>query len=97
MTLYIILAAIGFVLIIGLWFTQRIWLDNILEATRKKRMQMMKDKNEEELKYIREGRDSYENTQIKPLNYVFFGCFIVCLLVAWVLFFVYSAGGRVAT
>ncbi|ORY98508.1 major facilitator superfamily domain-containing protein [Syncephalastrum racemosum] len=97
MILYIILAAIGFVLIVGLWFTQRIWLDNILEATRKKRMHMMKEKNEQELSYIREGRDSYENTPVKPLNYVFFTCFCICLLVAWVLFFVYSAGGRVAT
>lgn len=95
MLLYIILAAIGFVLISILLVTQRFYLNNLLEAPRTKRMALMKEKNDEEVERIKQGHDSYENVPAKPINYVFMGLFLAAFIVAWVLFFVYSANGQI--
>ncbi|KAI9268034.1 major facilitator superfamily domain-containing protein [Phascolomyces articulosus] len=94
MILYIILAAIGFVMIVTLLITQRIFLGNLLEAGLKKRQAMMKERNDKELAYITQGEDSYKDGKIKPFNIVFLGLFISALIVAWVLFFVYAISGK---
>ncbi|KAI8147348.1 major facilitator superfamily domain-containing protein [Fennellomyces sp. T-0311] len=96
MLLFIILAAIGFVLITILLITQRIYLSNLLEASRTKRQAMMKERNDKELAYITQGEDSYKDTKVKKINVFYAGLFVVALIVAWVLFFVYAAGGRVS-
>lgn len=95
MLLYIVLAAIGFVLITILLVTQYFYLNNLLETSRTKRMAMMKEKNDAEVERIKQGHDSYENVRPKPINYVFMGLFLAAFIVAWVLFFVYSATGQV--
>lgn len=96
MVLYIILACIGFVLIIGLWVAQRVFYDNLLEARIAKRQRLMDAKNARELNLIRQGKDSYEGTQPKKINFVFIAAFIAALVVAWVLFFVYAINGQVS-
>ena len=94
MVLYIILAAIGFVLIVTLLVTQRFFLGNLLEASRKKREIMMKERNDKELAHIAHGEDSYKDGKVKPFNIVFFTLFVAALIVAWVLFFVYAISGK---
>ncbi|KAI7880909.1 MFS general substrate transporter [Lichtheimia hyalospora FSU 10163] len=96
MLLYIILGAVGFVLISILLVTQYKYLNNLLETGRTKRMAMMKEKNDAEVERIKNGQDSYEGTRPKPINYVFMGLFLAAFIVAWVLFFVYSANGQVS-
>ncbi|KAI8374536.1 major facilitator superfamily domain-containing protein [Radiomyces spectabilis] len=90
MLLFIVLAGIGFVLIAGLWLSQRFQLGNLLEASRKIRLERMKEINNNELFFTKQGLDSYHEVEAKPLNYVYVGSFIACLIVAWVLFFVYA-------
>ena len=94
MVLYIILAAIGFVLIVTLLVTQRFFLGNLLEASRKKREIMMKERNDKELAHIAHGEDSYKDGKVKPFNIAFFTLFVAALIVAWVLFFVYAISGK---
>ncbi|KAI7848209.1 major facilitator superfamily domain-containing protein [Circinella umbellata] len=94
MVLYIILAAIGFILIVTLLITQRFFLGNLLEASRKKRELMMKERNDKELAHIAHGEDSYKDTKVKPFNVFYFGLFVAALIVAWVLFFVYAISGK---
>lgn len=94
MLLYIVLAAIGFVLITSLLVSQRISLNNLLETRRNKRLSMMKEKHEQEMELISNGKDACSGSSIKPISCVFailLGC---ALIVAWVLFFVYAATGK---
>ncbi|OBZ90100.1 Major facilitator superfamily domain-containing protein 1 [Choanephora cucurbitarum] len=95
MILFLVLSCIGLLLICLLWGTQFYFLDNLLETTRSKRMIRMKEKNDDEVRLNRQGLDSYNDTPVKRKNYIFFGIFVICLLVAWVLFFVYSANGKI--
>ncbi|KAI9254121.1 major facilitator superfamily domain-containing protein [Helicostylum pulchrum] len=96
MILFLTLACIGFVLIALLWVSQYYYHENLLETGRKDRLSRMKERNEHELALNKQGLDSYDNTIIRPLNYVYLGIFITCLLIAWVLFFVYSASGKIS-
>ncbi|KAI8147347.1 major facilitator superfamily domain-containing protein [Fennellomyces sp. T-0311] len=95
MTLYLVLACIGTGLILTLLVTQRIFLFNLLEVSRRKREERMKEKNDREVELNRQGRDSYEETEVKAVNIFFVGLFVAALLVAWILFFVYAAVGKV--
>ncbi|KAI8062319.1 major facilitator superfamily domain-containing protein [Gilbertella persicaria] len=81
MILFLVLSCIGLLLICAL---------------RSKRLLRMKEKNDHEVNLNKQGLDSYSDTPVKRQNYLFLGIFIVCLLVAWVLFFVYSATGRIS-
>ncbi|KAI9028236.1 major facilitator superfamily domain-containing protein [Phycomyces nitens] len=96
MIVFLVLSSVGFCLIGLLWITQRIYLNNILEINGKKRTAMMKETNDKEIGFIKQGMDSYTDTPIVKMNYVYCALFIVCFLVAWVLFFVFAAGGRVS-
>ncbi|KAG0171973.1 hypothetical protein DFQ28_005385 [Apophysomyces sp. BC1034] len=88
--LYIILSAIGFVLIVGLLISQRVYLKNLLEVGRKERTERMKEINDKELFLTKQGLDSYTNTKIKVFNIVWLALFGICLLAAWILFFVFA-------
>lgn len=94
LTVYLVLACIGFVLICGLIAMQRIVLDNVLEVGRTKRQQKMKAANDEEIEKNKHGHDALEDKPIRPINVVFIGLFIAALIVAWVLFFVYAITGE---
>ncbi|KAI7892342.1 major facilitator superfamily domain-containing protein [Mucor mucedo] len=96
MILFLTLACIGFVLIAMLWGSQYYFYDNLLETGRKTRIVRMEERNSREIALNKQGLDSYNDTKIRPLNYVYVGLFIICLLVAWVLFFVYAASGKIA-
>jgi MFS family permease len=96
MILFLVLACIGLFLICGLWLSQYFYLGNLLEMNRKKRLPRMTERNDKEVALNRQGLDSYHDTPKKRMNYVYLGFFIICLIVAWVLFFVYSANGRIA-
>lgn len=96
MILFLALSCIGLFLIAGLWLSQYFFLGNLLEMSRAKRLLVMKERNDKELELNRQGLDSYSDTPRKKLNYVFLGIFIACLIVAWVLFFVYSASGQIS-
>jgi hypothetical protein len=95
MILFIVLSCIGFLLIALLWLTQRIYLGNLLEAGHKKRVQQMQEINDQQLLLTKQGEDPYVNVKSGIFNYVYIGTFIVCLLVAWVLFFVFAISGQV--
>lgn len=96
MILFLVLSCIGLFLICGLWISQYFKLDNLLEMNRKKRLARMAERNDKEVALNRQGLDSYHDVAKKKMNYIFLGAFIVCLIVAWVLFFVYAATGRVS-
>lgn len=96
MILFLVLSCIGFLLIAALWVYQYIAYNNLLETRRHKRLARMQEKNNQEIALNKRGLDSYADTKIRPLNYVYLGVFITCLLVAWVLFFVYSASGKIS-
>ncbi|KAI8088918.1 major facilitator superfamily domain-containing protein [Halteromyces radiatus] len=96
MLLFMVLAAIGFVLIIGLWAVQKWKYNNLLECTKAKRLDRMKDINDKELELTRQGLDAYSNTPVVKLNYLYVGTFLSALLVAWVLFFVYAVNRHIA-
>ncbi|KAI9016539.1 major facilitator superfamily domain-containing protein [Phycomyces nitens] len=95
MTLFIILGGIGFLLILGLIVSQRIFLRNLLETSRANRTAIMKEVNDKELFYTQQGLDAYTGVTPAIQNYIYVGCFIVCMIVAWVLFFVYAATGGI--
>lgn len=94
LTVYLVLACVGFVLISGLIVMQRIFLDNVLEVGRTKRMEKMKAANDEEIEKNKQGHDALEDKPIRPINIVFISLFIAALIVAWVLFFVYAITGE---
>lgn len=95
MLVFLILSCIGFGLIVFLWLTQRVWYNNLLEATRPKRLIMMKEKNDHELELSKQGKDTYDE-QTKPFfSYLYVAIYIAAFLAAWVLFFVYSANGNI--
>ncbi|KAL7320553.1 hypothetical protein PS15m_000432 [Mucor circinelloides] len=96
MILFLVLSCIGLLLIAGLWLSQYFFLGNLLEMGRTKRILTMKERNDKEIELNRQGLDSYADTPRKKLNYIYLGIFIVCLIVAWVLFFVYAASGKVS-
>ncbi|KAG2171551.1 hypothetical protein INT43_008277 [Umbelopsis isabellina] len=95
MILFIVLSCIGFLLIALLWLSQRMYLGNLLEAGHQKRVQKMQEINDQQLLLTKQGEDPYVNVTSGILNYVYIGAFIVCLLVAWVLFFVFAISGQV--
>ncbi|EIE84158.1 hypothetical protein G6F46_001974 [Rhizopus delemar] len=96
MILFLTLACIGLVLICTLWVSQYVALDNLLEAGRQKRVALMKERNQKEIDLKAQGLDSYENTKIQWVNWVCLILFIAATIVAWVLFFVYSADGGIS-
>ncbi|KAK4511303.1 uncharacterized protein ATC70_012518 [Mucor velutinosus] len=96
MILFLALSCIGLFLIAGLWLSQYFFLGNLLEMSRTKRLVAMKERNDKEIELNRQGLDSYSDTPRKKLNYVYLGIFIACLIVAWVLFFVYAANGQIS-
>lgn len=96
MILFIALSGVGFILIAALWASQYFFYDNLLETSRKKRVTRMQETNSKEVALNKRGLDSFHNVETRPLNYVYVGAFLVCLLVAWVLFFVYAANGRIS-
>lgn len=93
MLVFIILAAIGFVLISGLIAHQYFAWGNLLEMGRAKRVVRMQEINDKELEYTSKGLDPYTDTPKKKYNYPLVGIFIAALITAWVLFFVYSISG----
>lgn len=96
MTLFITLSGVGFILIALLWITQRLYLNNLLEIGRKKRVRQMQEINDKQLSLTKQGVDPYVDVKSGPLNYLYIFIFIACLIAAWVLFFVYATGGQVA-
>ncbi|PHZ10137.1 MFS general substrate transporter [Rhizopus microsporus ATCC 52813] len=90
MLVFIILAAIGFVLIIALWANQFKFYGNLLEVRRTIRTMRMQEINDKELEYTSKGMDPYTDTPTRWTSYPIVGSFVAALLVAWVLFFVYS-------
>lgn len=90
MLVFIILAGVGFVLILALWFNQFYFYGNLLEVGRAKRVQRMEEINGKELSYTSKGLDPYTDTPIRKSSYPAVALFIAALIVAWVLFFVYS-------
>lgn len=90
MLVFIILAAIGFVLIVLLWLNQFVFYKNLLEVPKSKRTQRMEEINNKELSYTSQGMDPYTDTSVKWYSYPIVGFFVSALVVAWVLFFVYS-------
>lgn len=96
MTVFIVLGSLGFLLIVALWFTQHIFLKDLLEVGRKKREERMQKINDKELFLIKQGLDSYHNTTTTRLNYCYIGVYLFFGIAAWVLFFVFAATGSVA-
>ncbi|ORZ10781.1 major facilitator superfamily domain-containing protein [Absidia repens] len=96
MLLFIILAAVGFLLIIGLWAVQKWGYDNLLECKRATRLERMKEINDKELELTKHNKDAYSNTPVVFTNYFYVAFFLAALVVAWVLFFVYAANGHIA-
>ncbi|KAI8098335.1 major facilitator superfamily domain-containing protein [Gilbertella persicaria] len=94
MLTFIILAGIGFVLILLLWFNQFYFYGNLLEVGRAKRTIRMQEINDKELELTSRGKDPYSETPYKKFNYFTVGIFIAALISAWVLFFVYSIHGK---
>lgn len=90
MLVFIILAAIGFVLIVLLWAHQFLRYKNLLEVRKSKRTVRMQEINDRELSYTSQGLDPYTDTPVKWTSYPIVGFFVSALIVAWVLFFVYS-------
>ncbi|CEG75538.1 hypothetical protein RMATCC62417_10563 [Rhizopus microsporus] len=90
MLVFIILAAIGFILIIALWANQFKFYGNLLEVRRTIRTMRMQEINDKELEYTSKGMDPYTDTPTRWTSYPIVGFFVAALLVAWVLFFVYS-------
>lgn len=90
MLVFIVLAGVGFVLILGLWFNQFYFYGNLLEVGRAKRVIRMEEINGKELAFTSKGLDPYTDTPVKKSSYPAVGLFAASLLVAWVLFFVYS-------
>ncbi|KAI8074860.1 major facilitator superfamily domain-containing protein [Gongronella butleri] len=96
MLLFIILAAIGFFLILGLWAVQYYKLDNLLEARRSVRVERMREIHEKELALTKKGLDAYTDTPVNKFNYLYVGIIAAALVSAWVLFGVFAASGHIA-
>ncbi|GAB5590722.1 hypothetical protein Unana1_05622 [Umbelopsis nana] len=96
MALFIALSAVGFVLIALLCITQRLYLNNLLEVGRKKRVQQMQDINDQQLLLTKQGMDPYVDVRSGPFDYVYLAIFVACLVAAWVLFFVFALSGQIA-
>ncbi|ORZ25650.1 major facilitator superfamily domain-containing protein [Absidia repens] len=96
MIVFLCLASVGFVLVVVLWLAQRIWYENLLEASRKKREAQMKEVNAKELSLAQRGKDAYDETRIPMRGIICASIFVAAFIVAWVLFFVYAAGGGVS-
>ncbi|KAI8330074.1 major facilitator superfamily domain-containing protein [Chlamydoabsidia padenii] len=95
MLLFMILAAVGFVLIVGLYGVQYWSYQGLLECRRKERLERMKEINDNELVLTKQGLDAYSNTPVVRFNYIYVSVFLASLVVAWVLFFVYAANGQI--
>ncbi|KAI7861932.1 major facilitator superfamily domain-containing protein [Spinellus fusiger] len=95
MILYLVLGGIGFLLIFVLLLVQRFYYGNLLETSRAQRTAIMKEINDKELSYTQQGLDVYSNTVVHLMGYVYVAAFGICLLVAWVLFFVYATSGSI--
>lgn len=96
MILFLALSCVGLLIIIGLWVAQYFFLGNLLETGRRRRVERMKEKSNKEIELNRQGLDSFSETPVQKYNYLFLAFFATCLLVAWVLFFVYAASGKIA-
>ncbi|CAO3651632.1 unnamed protein product [Mucor fragilis] len=94
MLVFIILAGFGFVLICALWWNQFYFYGNLLEMRRAKRTIRMQEINDKELELTSRGKDPYSDTPVRKLSYPIVGFFVSALIVAWVLFFVYSIHGK---
>ncbi|CAO3672396.1 unnamed protein product [Rhizopus stolonifer] len=79
MLLFLILGCVSLGLIVGLGVFQYKAYDNLLETSRPKRLELLKKKYSQE---------------IKGWNWICVGIYLAILVVAWVLFFVYSATGH---
>jgi MFS family permease len=90
MLVFIILAGLGFIGICLLWWNQYAFWGNLLEMRRSKRVIRMQEINDKELEFTSKGKDPYSDTPIRKGNYPIVAFYVACLLVAWVLFFVYS-------
>lgn len=96
MILFLVVACIGFFLIILLWAIQYLFLDNLLETGRKRRIALMQERSQAEIELRNQGLDTYQGKQIRWFNWVCLSVFISACVVAWVLFFVYSVSGSVS-
>ncbi|KAI8347311.1 major facilitator superfamily domain-containing protein [Blakeslea trispora] len=94
MLTFLVMAGIGFIAILLLWFNQYYFHGNLLEMGRAKRAIRMQEISDKELELTSKGQDSLANTPYKKLNFVWFAIFVSALLTAWVLFFVYSVSGH---
>jgi hypothetical protein len=94
MTLFVVLSCLSFLLIILLWVMQRLHFGNLLQASRAKRVERMKDINDQQIYLVQNGQDPYINKKGGIFNYVYIGIFIIVLITAWVLFFLFANKGR---
>ncbi|KAG0742116.1 hypothetical protein G6F57_000956 [Rhizopus arrhizus] len=95
MILFLVLACVGFVLICTLWVSQYVVLDNLLETGRKRRLKWMKERDRQQMEDKKQGLDS-QNTKIRFIHWICLMLFIAAMIVAWVLFFIYSASGSIS-
>jgi MFS family permease len=95
MILFLVLACVGFVLICTLWVSQYAVLDNLLETGRKRRLKLMKERDQQQMEDKKQGLDS-QNTKIRFIHWICLMLFIAAMIVAWVLFFIYSASGSIS-
>lgn len=96
MLVFIVLAGVGFLLILLLLFTQHKYLKGLLEVGRKKREERMQELNNNELMLTKQGLDSLHNTRTTYFNYFYVAVFVFFFICAWVLFFVFAATGNIA-
>ncbi|KAI8096300.1 major facilitator superfamily domain-containing protein [Halteromyces radiatus] len=94
MLLFILLAAFGFALIILLWALQRWNYHHLLECKKSIRMLKMKEASATEQALVRQGILPYDGTPVAKLHYIYLSLFFISILVAWILFFVYSVSGH---
>ncbi|KAI9498264.1 major facilitator superfamily domain-containing protein [Zychaea mexicana] len=94
MTVFVILGCVGFMIICGLYFTQRIYLKNLLELGRSKREERMTEINDKELFLTKQGLDSLNNKTTTNFNYFAIGIYVFFGICAWVLFFVFAVTGK---
>ncbi|KAI9268031.1 major facilitator superfamily domain-containing protein [Phascolomyces articulosus] len=92
MILYLVMACMGLCIVVAFLFIQRFFMGNLLELSRKKRQELMKERNDREIELNRQGYDSFEEMEVKTINVVIIGLFTAALLASWVLFFVFSIG-----
>ena len=95
MIVFIVLGSLGFLIIAALWFTQRTYLKNLLELSRKKRQERMAEINDNEIHLTKQGLDSLGDQNILWRKYVYVAVYVFFGIVAWVLFFVFAVTGKV--